>query len=343
MMPFLGHRLIYLLWLPFLFPTLLWATEYPDYQSIFINDFAEVLDADSENRITELLTAHKQVHNIEMTVVTLPSLAHYQHFGSIESFATGLFNTWGVGNAERNDGVMILVAVADRSLRIELGEGYPKHLDQTAKTIIDEVMVPHFKQQDFAKGIEAGVKESIALLRLDAKPHANPTPSESSGWSIKGFIAAAVGALMAAFGGKHWFRRRARRCPKCSGPMQRLSEEQDDLYLSEGQQLEESLGSMNYDVWYCVNDGTTQVTDYGKWFSGYSKCKHCRHKTVESSSTTLRHATTSSTGRKRIDYDCQHCHATWSEHRTIPKVSSSSSSGSFGGGSSSGGGASGKW
>ena len=78
-----------------------------------------------------------------------------------------------------------------------------------------------------------------------------------------------------------------------------------------------------------------------------STCPECAYRTLETTSTVLSAATKTSTGRKRIDYDCRNCSHSDSETRTIPKISESSSSGSsrssFGGGSSSGGGASGSW
>ncbi|MDQ2089402.1 hypothetical protein [Marimonas arenosa] len=129
--------------------------------------------------------------------------------------------------------------------------------------------------------------------------------------------------------------------------MLRAGEEADDEHLDGGQRLEEFLQSVDYDVWYCPDCGHMTIKGYRGWFSGYSTCPQCDYRTLETTSTVLKAATKSSSGRKRVDYDCRNCSYTDSEIRTIPKISDSSSSGSsrssFGGGSSSGGGASGSW
>jgi len=85
----------------------------------------------------------------------------------------------------------------------------------------------------------------------------------------------------------------------------------------------------------------------GPWFSRYGACRACGFRTVEGTTTVLDQATTSSEGRKRIDYHCHNCGDNYSVEHAIPRRSDRSSSGSrrssFGGGRSSGGGASGRW
>ena len=121
----------------------------------------------------------------------------------------------------------------------------------------------------------------------------------------------------------------------------------EDLHLTESQNLEEQLKSVDYDVWRCESCGHVTVETYRSWFSGYGACPQCSFRTVEGEETITRRATRTRSGFKRIDYTCHNCGHTYSETRTIPKISdnssSSSSSSSFGGGSSSGGGASGSW
>ena len=145
---------------------------------------------------------------------------------------------------------------------------------------------------------------------------------------------------------RRWRRNRPRRCPNDHSKMERISENLDDDYLEAGQITEEHLKSMDYDVWRCMRCDHRTIEGYKNWFSRYGACRSCGYKTLESDTTILESATTTSTGLKRVDYDCKHCHDSWSVKRVIPKkTSSSSSSGgsSFGGGSSSGGGASGSW
>ena len=73
-----------------------------------------------------------------------------------ESYATSLFNHWKIGNRKENDGVMLLVAKADRKVRIELGAGYGSSMNRSMKQVIDHTIVPEFKRGAFGKGIYKG-------------------------------------------------------------------------------------------------------------------------------------------------------------------------------------------
>ncbi len=147
---------------------------------------------------------------------------------------------------------------------------------------------------------------------------------------------------------RRWNRNRVRDCRDCRVPMQRLDEAADDAHLTPGQRTEERIGSIDYDVWQCGRCNNVLVLDYGKFFSGYSKCGGCSSKALKSTSTTLSAATEYSEGLVQIDEHCAHCNHQSSYTRSTPRItrsddSSSSSSSSFGGGSSSGGGSSGSW
>ena len=331
------------------------AQTYPDYRELYVNDFADLLSDDREQAVREMLIEVKERAGIEFTVVTIQNMSDYGWNGAIEPFATGLFNQWGVGNAEKNDGVMLLVARYDRKLRIEIGSGYSSAFDSRMKRIIDDVIVPYFKQDDYEGGIEAGVAEVIYDLagsypgEFDADAatrFANDvqrTVGEPQWWWALGGVPFAGWGVFAF---RRWRRNRPRNCPIDGTQMYRIDEFVDDEHLEEGQRLEERLKSVDYDVWRCDRCGHVKVEAYKSWFSGYGACPECAYKTLEGDETILVSATTSRSGKKRIDYSCHHCGHAYSETRTIPKKSKNSSSSggsSFGGGSSSGGGASGSW
>ena len=260
----------------------------------------------------------------------------------------------GVGDAARNDGVMLLVARYDRKLRIEIGSGYDKSYDARMKRIIDDVIVPLFKRDDYAGGIEAGVAEVIADLtgtwpgEFDASgaERAVATVRRALGqpdwWWSAGAIPFLGWSVMAY---RRFRRNRPRQCPVHGTDMYRIEEFADDEHLAEGQRLEERLESVDYDVWRCESCGHVTIEAYKAWFTRFGACPSCNYRTLEGEETILRSATYTRSGRKRIDYNCRHCGHAYSEERTIPRKtkSSSSSGGSFGGGSSSGGGASGSW
>lgn len=171
-----------------------------------------------------------------------------------------------------------------------------------------------------------------------------------------GLAALVVGLLVWL---RRWNRNRTRVCETCSQPRERLSDELEDAHLSSGQQKEESLGSVDYDVWRCGRCNDTLVLRYGAFFSSYGTCSSCNFKTAQSSSTTLRHATEYSGGLVEVTERCSNCSHVRTCQRTTARITrssssssssswssssrSSSSSSSYGGGRSSGGGSSGSW
>ena len=135
---------------------------YPLPVDDYVNDFADVLSEPDYNAIHEMFEDIEYQTGVEAVVVTIDSIHDYDtDDGTIEDFATNLFNTWGVGQLEHNNGVMILIAVADRKCRIELGAGYGTKYNTAMKQVIDKKMIPHFKEEDYSRGIYEGARGVI--------------------------------------------------------------------------------------------------------------------------------------------------------------------------------------
>ncbi|WP_299349220.1 TPM domain-containing protein [uncultured Shimia sp.] len=331
------------------------AQQYPDYTELYVNDFADLLPAEDEDRIRQKLIELREKRDIEFTVVTIRSMQDYGHDGEIEPFATGLFNTWGVGDASRNDGVVMLIALEDRVMRIEVGSGYGTVKNVPMGNIIDTKITPRFKKSDYVGGIEHGVDAVIKEITGSWPGEYDASAMQKIGGALKKFLdwvgnwIYALLAPVAALGAKaaqRWRRNKPRICPVDCTKMVKLDEVWDDQHLEKGEITEERLKSVDYDVWTCERCEHVTVEAYKSWFSSYGACRSCGYRTVQGDTTIITAATTSSTGLKRIDYTCHNCGDKWSGTRTIPRKSSSSSSSggsSFGGGSSSGGGSSGSW
>ena len=98
-------------------------------------------------------------------MVTLPSLQGY----TIEDFGYQLGRHWGIGTEKMDNGVILIVAPNERKVRIEVGRGLEGMLtDALSKIIIENAMLPRFREGDFAGGIKDGVRDVILVLTGDA-------------------------------------------------------------------------------------------------------------------------------------------------------------------------------
>ncbi len=304
---------------------------YPARVDPYVNDLASLLTADHTASLRSLFSELKTDNGVEIVVVTLDSIHDYATGdASIESFATNLFNTWGVGAAQKNDGVLILVAWKDREVRIEVGAGYGDSLNADMQTIIDEQMIPAFRNENYSQGIYDGARAVSRRLvaRIDpaaatqATPVRVPTmPSQrretveesaapaSSGTASTPLIIVGLvgGAAASAFGAGQYARYRKRRCPNCQTTMIRLDEVSDDVYLDSGQKVEEVLASVDYDVWKCPACNYHTLQGYKRWSSSFAQCPQCNYRTLKSDSRTIAEPTYASSGTKLISQDCRHC------------------------------------
>src|SRR5262245_10576578 len=140
-------------------------TRYPRPVEVYVNDFAMILTAEHEATIRTVLTELRREADIHVVVVTVQSIRSYKTSDqSIESFATNLFNSWGIGDKQRNDGVLILVAVKDRKVRIEVGSGYGNQLNRPMQDVIRDQMLPHFKTGNYSLGVLEGTNAVVRTL-----------------------------------------------------------------------------------------------------------------------------------------------------------------------------------
>lgn len=124
----------------------------------YVTDLANVLNIEQEIDLERYLWGIERDTGVEIAVLTISSIKDYPGTsnGTIESFATGVFDRWGVGNLPKNDGVLLVVALRDRKARIELGAGYGNLRDGDARRIMDGKIIPRFKSGNYADGLIAG-------------------------------------------------------------------------------------------------------------------------------------------------------------------------------------------
>lgn len=123
---------------------------------------ANVLSPASEQQINARLFDLRNATGHEVAVVTVDDV----NAASPKAFATALFNHWGIGSKERNDGLLVLLVVGQRRLEMETGIGMESRLpDDWIVGMQQRVMVPKFKAGDYGGGIEAGLLEVDKKLR----------------------------------------------------------------------------------------------------------------------------------------------------------------------------------
>ena len=224
-----------------------------------VSDYANLLTPAEEASLTTTLQEARAKTGVHITLATMGRIAEFGGSGqSIETYAKKLFNSWGIGDATRNDGVLILIARDDRELRIALGAGFDPVYDGLAQRVIDRDVLPLFKDGDYPAGIQAAAAGVISRI---ATPFAAKTPPQDlatdDSWILYlvfgffGLVATAIAAIAAQrqIGDviTRW-----QRCPQCGARSQSRSR---------------VIGQ----------DATTTAAGHGMQTT---RCASCRHETL---------------------------------------------------------------
>lgn len=124
-------------------------------------DGANLLSAATRAELTALFAQHEKQTSNQVVVATLAGLQGYD----IADFGVQLGRYWKVGQAERNNGVLLIVAPRERKVRIEIGYGLEGVLtDALGRDIIESQILPHFRRGDYEAGIRAGAKAILGAI-----------------------------------------------------------------------------------------------------------------------------------------------------------------------------------
>lgn len=138
------------------------APEFPELTGRVV-DAADVIPPDVEARLDQKLAALETQSQRQLVIATLPSLQGYE----ISDYGYQLGRAWSLGDEERNDGALLIVAPNERKLRIEVGYGLePILTDGFSSDVINQIIVPRFKADDLPGGIEAGTDAIIHQIQL---------------------------------------------------------------------------------------------------------------------------------------------------------------------------------
>lgn len=133
----------------------------------YVNDFAGVIDPAIRAKIAQLSTSLKEKTGVEMATVTVKSVEPLEY----KQYANELFKKWGIGRKKYDDGLLILVALKERSIKIETGYGLEGTLpDGFCGRVIDEEIIPKVKENNIGEGLYLGTLALSQKIIKDYKP-----------------------------------------------------------------------------------------------------------------------------------------------------------------------------
>jgi uncharacterized protein len=168
-----------------------------------VTDLAGMLDANQVSALEATLSDYEQKTGSQIAVLLVPSTAPE----AIEQYSIRVTDAWKLGRKGQDDGVLLLVAKdnpqALRRLRIEAGRGVQGVLtDAQSKRVLQDVIAPHFRQNDYYGGLVAGVSAIATLLNQEsfAAPQQKAPASVDSWWPLLLFGVLAFGAMFRSRG-----------------------------------------------------------------------------------------------------------------------------------------------
>lgn len=131
----------------------------------FVSDYAEIIDEATESSLNALLKELQEKTTAEVAVLTVKSTKPLDPF----TYGLEVFERWGLGHPEKDNGLLFLVAVEDRQVRVITGYGLEGLLpDGRLGRLLDEQVIPYFKVDDYSGGISSGVRAIARIIAEDA-------------------------------------------------------------------------------------------------------------------------------------------------------------------------------
>jgi len=150
-----------------------------------VNDLAGLISPEHARKLEARLQQFEAETGHQIAVLTIPTLEGED----IEGFGIRVADAWKIGHKGFDNGVILIVAKNDKKLRIEVGYGLEGVLpDAMASRIIREVILPHFRANDFAGGIEAGTEAIMKATRGEPLPPRQESRPQSRGFSLAQFL-----------------------------------------------------------------------------------------------------------------------------------------------------------
>lgn len=343
-------------------PLTVWAVPYkqvpnPRQQNEgWVTDMANVLSPQTEAQLNQLITDLEAKNGSEIAVVTVPNTAPS---ASPKAFATSLFNHWGIGKKEENNGVLFLISKGDRRVEIETGYGVEAILpDAKVGQIIDQQILPKFKSGNFDQGTLKGTQLLVTHLGADpSSPIAsNPTPgqplapnppqdSPDFSWILWvlgcGGLVGGMGSLMNRKKGvllKPGKRSRVSReeysndlgflpprCMHCQKSLKKVNADKLSTHLTTIEKTAQKMGSVKFVGWKCFSScpktsDAIHIRAYIWNPISYRECSDCKEYTTRHSTEILEEATEKACGKQLITQMCVCCGLYKEYQEKIPRL-----------------------
>jgi len=129
----------------------------------YINDYEHLFTIEQKQELDSIIT---DFSNLTSNQICIVSVETYEPYESIKDFTTDLGNFWGIGRADKDNGLIITISKNKRAIWIGTGLGTEKVMtDETVKNIIDTKMIPYFKESNYFEGVKAGLLELVKLWK----------------------------------------------------------------------------------------------------------------------------------------------------------------------------------
>ncbi|RYY15563.1 MAG: TPM domain-containing protein [Cytophagaceae bacterium] len=139
----------------------------------FVNDQANMLNANDAKKLENGLRKYADTYGTQVVLVTVPSLGGT----SAADYARQLGTDWGVGQRDKNNGIVVLLSGKERQMSIEAGSGLRSVITpELTRRVITQQMTPAFKQGNYFAGLSKG----LGTIMLAANPSSNPGKTQAA-------------------------------------------------------------------------------------------------------------------------------------------------------------------
>lgn len=389
----------------------------------FVSDPEGLLNEATKTSVNSMLYNLRQNTTAEVAVAIVPDTGDL----TIEEWGEEVFQRWGLGTKDRDNGVLLIIAPDMKLARVQTGYGTEGIVtDAWASDLVRNTIAPAMKEGNLNAAVSGAVTELTAKMSTPdaaAELRSERSREESSAIDANYFytallFVAATGFILCAFvffrnllsprrrkasrydRARMWradlnpliiltivsagsgaiflllafiiyrrLRTKPMRCPVCDAKMHRLPEDKDNELLSDSQDLEERLKTVDYDVWECPKCGAVERLRFRYPQKKYTECPACHTVAYCQVADFVKlQPTTRNAGMGEKVYECKYCHHQNRVPYVIPKKTDETAAlaagavigsalgrgggfgggggsigGGFGGGSTGGGGATGGW